>query len=80
MVVFDSTYKAILVTNARAKANEAIKVLEILKITSMFYSSDNSNLGTLKGQELQNYVMLQWSIGLMQVHTSKKKAHTRGNN
>ena len=40
---------AILVINAKAKPNAATKVLQIIKIASIFYTSDSSNYRALKG-------------------------------
>ena len=52
LVAFCSIHKAPLATNARAKANAATKVLQIIQNICVFYISDDSNHSNLKVQVL----------------------------
>ena len=54
LVVVCSIYRAKLVTNTMEKADTATKVLQIIQIASIFYTSDSSSYRTLKGQALWN--------------------------
>ena len=48
LVAYCSIHQATQVTNARAKANTATKMLQIVKIASIFYTRNISNHRTLK--------------------------------
>ena len=54
LLEFCSTQKDMLVTNARAKANTATKLLQKILITSTFYYRAGRNNRTLKGPVLWN--------------------------